>query len=351
MAELQVARPTILVDGEARPALADGLLGLLVAEETVGLARCEAQFSNWGADGASADFLHFDRRTLEFGKELAIRLGDFLLFAGRITALEGRFPQGRPPEIVALAEDRCQDLRKTRRTRSFSDVSDADVMRTIAQDHGLTPEIAVDGPQHRLLAQVNQSDLAFLRERARAIDAELWVEGATLHAASHTRRRAAPLDLAYGAALREFTVLADLADQYTAVTVSGWDVAAKAEVKHEAGEGAISAELEGEPSGPGILAQAFGRRTQSLAHTVPIDAQTARYEAETFFRLSARRFVVGSGVAETRPGLRVGASVRLSGLGSLFNGRYYLTEVRHLFDGEQGIRTEFTAERPSLGRP
>jgi phage protein D len=349
MAELQIARPTIVIASETRPALADGLLGLLIAEDTTGLARCETQFGNWGAAGTRADFLHFDRRVLEFGKELAIKIGNDALFSGRITALEGRFPQARPPEIVALAEDRFQDLRKARRTRSFADVSDADVFRKIAQDHGLTADIAVDGPRHRLLAQVNQSDLAFLRERARAIDAELWVEGSTLHATAHTRRRSEPLDLAYGATLREFTVLADLAEQYTTVAVSGWDVAAKREVKHEAGEDAIRSELEGETSGPSILQSAFGKRVQSLAHTVPLDAQAARFEAETFYRLSARRFVVGSGVAETNAKLRVGASVRLSGLGPLFNGRYYLTEVRHLFDGEQGIRTEFTAERPSLG--
>jgi uncharacterized protein len=350
MAELQIARPTITVGGEVRATLADGLLGLLITEDTAGLARCEAQFGNWGATGARADFLHFDRRVLEFGKDIEIKIGSDALFIGRITALEGRFPQGRPPEIVALAEDRFQDLRKARRTRTFADVSDADVFGSIAQDHGLTPDLAIDGPRHRVLAQVNQSDLAFLRERARAIDAELWVENRTLHAAAHTRRRSEPLDLAYGAALREFTVLADLADQYTNVAVSGWDVAAKREVKHEAGEEAIRSELEGEPSGSSILQSAFGQRTQSLAHTVPLDAQTARFEAETFYRLGARRFVVGAGVAETNPQLRVGASVRLSGLGALFNGRYYLTEVRHLFDGQQGIRTEFTAERPSIGR-
>jgi len=65
----------------------------------------------------------------------------------------------------------------TRRTRSFADASDADVMRTVAQDHSLTPDIDVSGPTHKVLTQVNQSDLAFLRERARAVDAEVWVEG------------------------------------------------------------------------------------------------------------------------------------------------------------------------------
>ena len=58
-----------------------------------------------------------------------------------------------------------------RRTRSFEDVTDADVMQQVASDNGLQAEIDAPGPSHRSLAQLNQSDLAFLRERARAVDA------------------------------------------------------------------------------------------------------------------------------------------------------------------------------------
>ena len=76
-----------------------------------------------------------------------------------------------------LAEDRFQDLRMVRRSRTFEDVSDRDVIEQIAGEHGLTTDVDLDGPTYRVLAQVNQSDLAFLRERARAVDAELWLDG------------------------------------------------------------------------------------------------------------------------------------------------------------------------------
>jgi hypothetical protein len=67
--------------------------------------------------------------------------------------------------------------------------------------------------------------------------------------------------------------------------------------------------------------------------------------------MSARRFVVGHGTAETSSDLRVGSYVDLKGLGPLFSGKYYLSEVRHLFDNRNGLRSEFTAERPGLGQP
>src|SRR5580765_829315 len=160
---LAAARPAFTIGGEDKAFLAAGLLGLVVHETVAGLFRCEATFGNWGNKDGQTDFLYFDRDVFEFGKDFAITVGDATIFAGKITALEAHFPEGRPAEIAVLAEDRFQDLRMTRRSRTFADMSDSAVMSQIAQDHGLTPQVNVSGPTHKLLAQVNQSDLAFMR--------------------------------------------------------------------------------------------------------------------------------------------------------------------------------------------
>lgn len=239
----------------------------------------------------------------------------------------------------------------TRRTATYADVSDADVLRQVASKHGLTAEVDVQGPTHKVLAQVNQSDLAFLRERCRGLDAELWMEGRTLNVKTRSARASGqPLKLGRGHELREFSVLADLAGQRSSVTVSGWDVQSKQEVKHEAGDSVLSGELGNDESGASLLSSKLGERKESVVHAVPLSSQEAQARAESAFKLMARRFVVGRGVAETDAKLRVGARVELEGLGALFSGRYYLAEVKHLFDGARGLRTEFLAERPGLGR-
>jgi uncharacterized protein len=347
---MKAARPKFFVDGEENQSLALGLLSLLVAETTSGLYRCEALFGNWGTSDEKTDFLYFDRTTLDFGKQFQIKLDADVIFDGKITGMEAHFPESTPPELVVLAEDRFQDLRMTRRTRTFTDMSDSAIINQIANDHGLSPQVSVGGPTYKLLAQVNQSDLAFLRERARAIDAELWMEGNDLNVKSHSARNGATLQLDFRANLRAFSVLADLAHQRTSLTVSGWDVAAKESISFEATESAIREELNGDTSGASILSSAFGPRKEALVHTVPLSSQEAQTEAETFFKMGARRFVVGHGVAETSGELRVGSYVNLQGLGPLFNGKYYLTEVQHLFDNASGLRSEFTAERPGLGQ-
>jgi phage protein D len=351
---VKIAQPTITIAGRDEPELAQRLLSMEIREDIYGLYRCEIVFGNWGNKNKSIDFLYFDRGLLDFGNTMKIKLGTDTLFEGRIMGIEGQFPQGSPPAIALLVEDRFQDLRMTRRTRSFSNVSDIDVMDQIATEHGLSLSFAgASSNTYKVLAQVNQSDLAFLRERARAIDAEVWVDGRTLYAKDRTTRalNGAALKMSYGKDLREFSVLADLAMQRTSVTVGGWDVSSKSRLQQEATDSIINGELNSGVSGASILSSVLGEHKEVLAHTTPLTGQEAQTIAEAYFKLNARRFVTGYGTAETTPQLRVGNTIDLDGLGPLFNGKYYVSEVKHLFDGTNGLRSEFTAERPGLGRP
>lgn len=350
MPALYAARPELTVDGRSAADLSAALVKLCVTEDLAGLARCELTLNNWGPVGASVSYLFFDRKTVDFGKTLAIKLGNDTLFRGQVTALGASYPEGGAAQLTLLIDDRLQALRMTRRTRSFEQVSDADVIASVAREHGLRPDVQLPGPTHRALAQVNLSDLAFLRERARSLDAELWLDDRTLHARPHGGDTRPPLALTLKESLWSFEVLADLADVYTSVVVSGWDVAAKATTRHEADDAVIRGDLAGDPSGASILAAALGPRTQVLAHTAPADAAEARSLADAAFRAMARRFVVGHGLAAPDARLRAGRKVALSGLGDLFDGTYLLTEVSFLFDLEAGLRVEFRADRAGLGR-
>jgi uncharacterized protein len=349
----RVLLPVINIAGTDDTDLAANLLALVIHENIQGLYRCEATFGNWDVRKQPDAFLYFDRRKLDFGKSFNIKIGTDTFFEGRIMGLEAGFPEGRPPEITVLAEDRFQDLRMTRRTRTFEDVTDADVMVQIANEQGLTPSVNVRGPTHKVLAQVNQSDLAFLRQRARAINAELWMAGKTLYAKPRTERSngSGVFEMTHGKELHEFTVLADLATQRSNVSVNGWDVRAKSALRREASESVIIGELNGDTSGASILATAFAARKEAVSHTVPLTSEEAQAAAESYYRAMARRFVVGRGVADTSVNLQVGKYISIGNLGPLFSGKYYLAEVRHIFDLEKGARTEFIAERPGLGKP
>jgi len=351
---LYPSRPTISVEGSKEEVLGEQLQGMLVEETTAGLYRCELTFVNWGPKDGAVGFLYFDRALLDFGKTVKVEIGAGKgagsVFEGRVTGLEGRFSGGRPPELLVMAEDKLQDLRMTRRTRTFEDVSVADVIRQVAQAHGLKADVDLSGPTHKVVAQVNQSDLALARERARAAGAELWIEGGALKAKARPSRGAGSLTLTYGEGLHEFAVAADLAHQSTGFTVAGWDVASKQAVSPEATGSVVQGELNGGDAGSDILQQAFGGRKQQVVHDLPVNEDEARALAEAHFARAARRFVAGTGVAEGDARLRVGAELELKQLGPLFEGKYFVTRVRHTFDTAHGFRTVFSVERPALGR-
>lgn len=340
------SRPTIEIDGQQQATLEAALLEYALSDGIDAIAHAELRFGNWGGDDPG--FQWFDRRTIDFGKKIAIKQAGEVLFEGKITAINAHYPAGSPPELSVFAEDRLQDLRMTRRTRSFASKSLADVAQTIAGDHRLEADVSVNGPSWKSLAQVAQSDLAFLLDLARREDAMVWIEGSKLIVKS--ARSVPAVSLAWAGTLRSFDVSADLAGQRTALIASGWDVAQKQAAKHEAGKAALGSELGNDLPGADVLEQAFGARKDQVAHLVPANDAEARTLAEAGYRHLARNFVVGEGESETDPLLRVGAKLSLTGLGPLFDGDYRIRARTHLFDAAEGARTQFTCDRPGLGR-
>ena len=332
------------------------LQSLTISETIEGLYQCEAQFNNWGNRGQGPDFLYFDDDLLQFGQTLNVSLkagnSDQLAFKGKISAIEGQFLSGEPPQIQLMAEDAAQAKRQTRRTRTFEQISDREVIEQIAGDYGLQSDIRLGDHRCPVIAQLNQSDLAFMRERARRQAAEIWIEDNKLYVQERQKRDSddKALTLTMNAGLLEFGVLADTANQYSQVTVSGWDVQTKKKIAYTATEDALGSELTGQVSGSTIVKNVFGDRTDRIAQQMPLTYEEAKAIAEASFRAQARRFVVGKGVAIGDARIRVGRIITFQALGRWFSGAYRVCEAHHQFcrgpDG--GYTTEFVVERAGL---
>ena len=341
----------IALDGTFNPGVSQNVVAANVTETIDGLYACEIELLNHDISG----YLYFDRHAFDFGTEIAYSVGigpsEDVLFKGYVTGLEARYVDGGGSRLTILAEDGLQNLRMTRRTRTFEDVTDEDVMRTIAQEHSLQPRFEnLAGPTHRVLAQTNLSDLAFLRECARRLNAEIWLDDGDLHVAPRSSRGSDRLQLAYGANLRTFRIRADLAHQCTELSVGGWDVQAKEGIQETAGVSTISNELNGLQGGSAILSEAFGERPASIVHTVPRTTGEARAIAQAEYQIKARRFVTGSGTADGDPAIRVGTILEISQLGAMFDGEYYIVSTCHSVDLDVGYQTEFEVERAGIGQ-
>lgn len=349
-----VSTPVLSIAGSVSTEAAGNLIALTVEETIVGMYRCEARFVNYGFRNGVYDYLYLGRDVLDFGTAFAVTLGpqgaSQQVFAGKISAIQADYPAGEQAQVLVFAEDGLQDLRLTRRTRTFDDSSTADIVSQVAGEHGLTPSINLDGPTRKVTAQLNQSDLAFVRSLARRDDAEVWLDGSALHLARRPDRDGGTMDLSYGADLLSFSVRADLADQCTELAVTGWDVAAKDAIAETADSSALASELaSGNTSGSDVLGTAFSSRTETIVSATPLASDDARAVAQAGYLERARRFVCGTGMTGGTPALQVGATVALSGLGALFNGSYYVSRSRHMFDLVLGYRTEFDVERAGIG--
>lgn len=350
-------RPRFQVEGEARPQLDSDLLWLEVRHDEQGLATLEARFNNTGqaGDGEGSGYRWFDGEVLQLGRQIRVAAGDDdnegLLFAGAITALRGRFAPDRGPELLVRAEDAAFLLRLGQRTRVYTDQTDADIAARVAQDAGLTPQADVPGPTHAQVWQVNQTDLGFLRSRARAVDARLGAADSTL---AFAPRRGGdeseePIALTTLRELLSFEATADLAHQRAEVHVHGWSVADKQAIHEQAGADAISAESAGGRTGPSVLGDLGWPAVEHHHLEVPATGEEARTLAEAMLRRRARRFVTATGTTSGTPGLRVGRRIDVSDAGPWFSGRYHVVALRHTFDQAVGLRTHFVAERVDLG--
>ncbi|WP_110240081.1 phage late control D family protein [Nocardioides gilvus] len=350
---LQAATPLVAVAGEGSGVLSASLEQLTVSESTEGMVTCEARFNNVSAAGSDPGFLFFDRELLDFGAEVRIDAGagerEGTLFTGRITGLRAEFAQQGGGQLTMLAEDALQDLRMTRRTRAFEEMSDASVFEQIAADHGLGAEVDLPGPVHRVVAQVDQSDLALLRGRARPVGAEVWLGDRTLHVARRSSRRGQPVVLSNRQNLREASLVADLAGQRTSFAVSGWDPSTKESIDVRTEVAALASErVGGGTAGAELLEQSFGTRAERIVHAVPLGPDEAQQMADGHFLAMARRFVTGEVVADGDARIRVGTRVELVGVGPWFSGVHDVVATQHLFDLEQGYRTLLHVERAEL---
>ena len=123
------ARPAIAIDGAGQAVAVGRAARARRREDTAGLYRCEAAFGNWGDDGRRRRLPLLRPRACSTSAKpsrssSATRHAVRRPHHGARSALPRR--RGRRASTV-LAEDRFQDLRMTRRTRTFADVTDADV--------------------------------------------------------------------------------------------------------------------------------------------------------------------------------------------------------------------------------
>jgi phage protein D len=247
------------------------------------------------------------------------------------------------------AEDKLMQLRMTRRMQTWENMSDADIANAIASANGISADVAAPGPTYEYVRQLNQSDLAFLRERARLIQAEVWLENDRLCFKTRQNRTGTAISLVQGRELTTIRLRADLAHQRSKIIVSGYDAGSREQINAEVGSEVIQAEISGGITGSDLLQRTIGDRESYRVREVPLVAIEADAWAKAEMLRRCRSFVSVTGATHGSPNMVVGSTLTLSGVGAPFNGDgYYVVSMRHTYDHEHGHRTHFEAQRATI---
>ncbi len=304
-------------------------------------------------------------------------LGDLrLMLKGTFTTMEPNFPASGAPTLVVRGLNVLHQLRRKQYSTTWGDKRDSEVAKNIAtlidtdlgKNHKRFPlPIVINekamGLEERLpyVAQKNQYDIDFLLTRALRLGYVVFVREGDRKARNLDERKQhlyfGPSDgtvpgqrdvtfkLKWGISLIDFKPTLTMANQVRSVTVNGWDRAKKKAITGKATlddkELNINVDLHE------VLKECDPR--EEIVVDKPVhSAKEAKLLAQAILKDRHKEMVKASGTCIGLPDLRAGKKVEIDGLGSRFNGTYFITKSTHSIS-DSGYITKFDARREQKG--
>ncbi len=352
-----VDRPTftILIEGEEIPREYQ-VAALTVVKQVNRISTAKILLLD--GDPASGDFEISNSELFIPGKEVEVTGGyhsqEQSLFQGVITGHGIKTRQGRPSYLSIECRHAAFRMSLYRRSGYFVELKDSDVFAQLVDGYSIDKEIAETSVEHKELVQYNCSDWDFLLTRAEANGQQVLTNEAQLKVAAPDFAADPALTLVYGATLLEFEAQIDARDQLESVSSKGWDSAGQELLSSDGSADDVVA--------PGNLDFA---ELAGVAEQAPPEQKhggqlnESELQAWADARMLKTRLAKVQGRAKcTGVTLNPGDLVELRGVGERFNGRAFVSGVRHEFsrgpwttDIDIGLSADWFAEKYPVSSP
>ncbi len=267
------------------------------------------------------------------------------IISAEITGLEPAFTRGGRPTLLVRGHDRRHRLLRGRKTRSFVQQKDSDIVTAFASEAGLTAQVTNSQVTHDYVLQANQSNMEFLQQRAARIEYEVVAEGKTLHFRPVQNDQAEVLTLTPEDDLLEFHPRLSTLRQFGELELRGWSPKDKKEIVAKAKGGDEVSTMGGADSGAAIADSAFGA-TALLLSNMPVFTQgDADQLARAQFNRAVLALISGEGICTGRTDLQPGQVIKIDGIGTRFSGQYYVTATSHRYSQWEAYHTHFVVRR------
>jgi phage protein D len=325
------------------------ILGVTVSQYVEGADVFTIEVNNWHSDRQELKWV--DEDLYAPGAEVEVKIG-FLddvrsLIRGEVTALEPEFHPDKAPTLKVTGYDRLHRFRRGRRTRSFVDIRDSELAESLAAELSLRARVEDTSVVHPYLFQNNQSNIDFLRERARRIRYEVDVEDRTLVFRRSANGAGKTVTLTLGDKLKGFYPRLTTLDQVSEVEVRGWDPVNKSAIVATAGLSDQTTKMQGTTAGPALADEVYGATSVLIADHYLVSQAEADQIAKAQFNVHADGFITGEATAIGNPELAAGTVVELTKLGRRFTGFYYITAASHVIKRE-GYVTHLALRRNAI---
>lgn len=293
-------------------------------------------------DPAAQDFVLSNESFFVPGKEIEIKTGyhseEETIFKGIVIRHNLKIRSDKA-QLEIECKDKAVKMSIGRKSKYFYDSKDSDILEEIISAHGLETDVEETNADYPEMVQYRVSDWDFCITRAQANGKVCVIDDGRFSVVAPDYAQEEKMTLVYGATILDFDAEMDARNQFANVTSFGWDVANQEIVEKEANNADV--ELNGNIS-PDELASVieldkFELRDGSASTDAGL--QDWANAKKLFNQLSKTRGRVRfQGVPDVKPN----TTVVLSGVGDRFNGKVYVSAVRHqITEGNWTIDTQF----------
>ena len=331
---------TVIADGNQLSGT-DNLVGVTVIKQVNKIALARLIFKD--GDAASEDFPLSNGENLIPGKEIEITAGyhneEETIFKGLIIKQSIRVKNSKNSYLVVECKDKSYRLSIGRQSRYFTDSTDSEALEEILNSYDLEVDVESTEVSHRHLVQYHSSDWDFMVSRAELNGKLVFVDDGKITITQPDFSLDSVATLTYGANLLSLDATLDATDQPETIICKAWDLANQENLEIEATPASIeeagniaSSELSG-------LVSEDSRQYQHTGYR-PSEELQAWADAQKLKNSLAK--IQGSLTCQGLPQVKPGNILELAGVGDRFNGKVFVSGIRHEFShGEWNLHIQF----------
>jgi uncharacterized protein involved in type VI secretion and phage assembly len=287
------------------------------------------------------DLAWVDDSRFDLGKAIEISVSDVVIFQGEITSIEPDFAETGRATLLIRGYDKSHRLHRGRKTQTFLQQKDSDIISKIASGAGLSATADATTAMNEYVIQNNQTDMEFILSRASRLGYHVYMDGDKLMFKKGETVTDGP-DLTWGESLRSFRPRWSGTHQVSQFKVYGWDGLDKVAIVGEATPESVWQQGGMSKSGGAAADSAFnGAQTMSIVNQPVITKDEATALATAVSHEVSSQFVQAEGVCFGDPKVTAGKKINVKGVGTRFSGKYYVTAATHVYR-EGRYETNFT---------